>query len=69
MFLLFDFENLLMILCILVEVTKCAVCEQVASVMQRLLRNPNIDHEMNHIHEKSCRALSKKDQSLVSSQN
>lgn len=48
-----------------VEVKKCAVCEEVAVVIARLLANPKIDHSIEHILEKTCRALPRNDQNLV----
>ena len=43
------------------EVVECAVCQGVVEAMAKMLDNPNVDHDIEHVTEKACRAFPKKD--------
>lgn len=43
----------------------CIICEAVAEIMYRIMANPNVDHNINHVLEKACRALPTRDQEKV----
>jgi len=45
-----------------VEVLDCAICEAVVYGMEKILDNPRVDHSIEHVLEKACRALPAKDQ-------
>ncbi|CAG9826838.1 unnamed protein product [Diabrotica balteata] len=40
-----------------VQILECPVCEMAVEVMEKILSNPNIDHEITHVIEKTCRGL------------
>lgn len=42
------------------------MCEAVAEIMYRIMANPNVDHSVDHVLEKACRALPSRDQEKVS---
>lgn len=39
---------------------ECAVCEGALEAMVKILNNPKADHAVEHVLEKTCRALPKK---------
>ncbi|RZC39950.1 prosaposin [Asbolus verrucosus] len=45
-----------------VEIFECAVCETLVYAMEKILANPKIDHNIDHVLEKACRALPAKSQ-------
>lgn len=50
----------------LVDVRKCAVCEAAVDIMDKVLENPNVDHTLEHVLEKTCRALPASYEPMVS---
>jgi saposin len=46
-----------------VEIFECAICETLVYAMEKILANPKVDHNVEHVLEKACRALPHKDQS------
>lgn len=52
-------------LAFLVKIGECIICEAVAEIMYRIMANPNVDHSINHVLEKACRALPSRDQEKV----
>jgi len=40
-----------------VEILECPICEATVEVMQKILANPNVDHTVEHVIEKTCRGL------------
>jgi saposin len=48
-----------------VEIFECAICETLVYAMEKILANPKVDHNVEHVLEKACRALPHKDQSKV----
>ncbi|XP_049821569.1 uncharacterized protein LOC109601826 isoform X7 [Aethina tumida] len=42
------------------EIMECAVCEGALEAMVKILNNPKADHAVEHVLEKTCRALPKK---------
>ncbi|XP_044260059.1 prosaposin [Tribolium madens] len=45
-----------------VEIFECAICESLVYAMEKILNNPKIDHSIDHVLEKACRALPRKEQ-------
>ncbi|XP_060524417.1 prosaposin [Cylas formicarius] len=41
------------------EIVECAVCEATVTAMDKILSNPKVDHDIEHVLEKACRALPK----------
>lgn len=39
------------------EVSKCGVCRSAAEIMKTILKNPNVDQNINHLFEKTCRGM------------
>lgn len=48
-----------------VEIFECAVCEALVYAMEKILNNPKVDHSVDHVLEKACRALPRKEQQKV----
>lgn len=48
-----------------VKIGDCIICEAIAEIMYRIMANPNVDHSINHVLEKACRALPSRDQEKV----
>jgi len=46
------------------DVRKCSVCEAAVDIMDKVLENPHVDHALEHVLEKTCRALPRKDEPL-----
>ena len=42
------------------EILECAMCEAAVEAMYKILNNPNAEHDMEHVLEKGCRALPKR---------
>lgn len=51
------------------EILDCALCQVVVEAMYKVLGNPNVDHNIEHIVEKVCRILPANDQLKVSSKH
>nr|CAH7762266.1 unnamed protein product [Callosobruchus chinensis] len=43
-----------------VEILDCPICEMTVAAMEKILGNPHVDHEIEHVLEKSCRGLPQK---------
>ncbi|VEN60890.1 unnamed protein product [Callosobruchus maculatus] len=43
-----------------VEILDCPICEMTVEAMEKVLSNPNVDHEIEHVLEKTCRGLPQK---------
>ncbi|XP_056632623.1 prosaposin isoform X1 [Diorhabda sublineata] len=43
-----------------VEILECPICEMMVKVMEKILSNPKIDHDIEHVLEKTCRGLPSK---------
>jgi len=43
-------------------INKCAVCEAAVQAIEKIMRNPRADHSIDHVLEKACRALPRKNQ-------
>ncbi|KAK5649661.1 hypothetical protein RI129_000690 [Pyrocoelia pectoralis] len=46
------------------QVRKCAVCEVAVDVIHTMLENPNVEHGLTHVFEKTCRAFPVKNQKI-----
>lgn len=44
------------------RVNKCAVCEAAVMAIDKILQNPKVDHSIEHVLEKGCRALPHRNQ-------
>jgi len=44
------------------EVFDCAICESLVYMIEKILANPSIDHNVKHVLDKACRALPTHDQ-------
>ncbi|KAG5877456.1 hypothetical protein JTB14_026510 [Gonioctena quinquepunctata] len=42
-----------------VQILECPICEMAVEAMEKILNNPKADHEIEHVLEKTCRALPK----------
>lgn len=45
-----------------VEIFECAICESLVYAMEKILANPRVDHDVDHVLKKACRALPKESQ-------
>lgn len=41
----------------LVEILECPICQLTVEAMEKILSNPKIDHEVEHVLEKTCRGV------------
>ncbi|KAJ3665487.1 hypothetical protein Zmor_000980 [Zophobas morio] len=45
-----------------VEIFECAICESLVYAVEKILSNPKVDHNVEHVLKKACRALPHKEQ-------
>ncbi|CAH1968802.1 unnamed protein product [Acanthoscelides obtectus] len=43
-----------------VEILDCPICEMTVAAMEKILGNPRVEHEIEHVLEKTCRGLPEK---------
>lgn len=41
------------------EILDCPICHLAVEAMAKILNNPNVDHDVEHVLEKTCRAVPK----------
>lgn len=41
----------------LVEILECPICQLTVEAMEKILANPKVDHDVEHVLEKTCRGV------------
>lgn len=47
------------------SVAECVICEELVSIVHQMLKNPNVDHDIEHLMKKACSALPNKSEKQV----
>lgn len=50
-------QNLIYIFILIVEILECPICQLTVEAMEKILANPKIDHDVEHVLEKTCRGV------------